>query len=44
MSTNEIFDFVLKNKNDKGLVINPCSDKWTMTQEQINTFIKESMN
>jgi hypothetical protein len=43
MTINEVFALVLKS-NDKGLVINPCSDRWTMTKEQINTFISESLN
>ncbi|MGN6638335.1 MAG: SseB family protein [Mucilaginibacter sp.] len=41
MTTYEAFNFVLKNKVITGLVINPCSDKWTMTKEQVDSFLKE---
>jgi hypothetical protein len=41
MPTDEVFTFVQKNTNDAGLVINPCSDKWSMNKEQITAFLKE---
>jgi len=41
MPTDEAFNFILKNKGVKGLVINPCTDRWTMTKEQIDNFLKE---
>ncbi|HEY2583260.1 MAG TPA: SseB family protein [Mucilaginibacter sp.] len=41
MTTTEVFSFVVKNKNDKGLVINPCSDRWAMDKEQITNFLTE---
>lgn len=44
MSTNDVFNFVLKNKSDKGLVINVCSDKWEMSKEQIAVFLNETQN
>ena len=43
MTINDVFALVLKS-NDRGLVINPCSDRWAMTKEQINTFISDSLN
>jgi hypothetical protein len=43
MTINDVFALVLKS-NDKGLVINPCSDRWAMTKDQIHTFISESLN
>jgi SseB protein N-terminal domain len=41
MTTKEAFEFVLRNQKDKGLVINPRSDKWTMDKIQIANFSKE---
>ena len=41
MPISDVFSWV-NNSNDTGLVINPCSDKWTMDKEQIAVFTKES--
>ena len=40
MPTEEAFNFVLKNKT-VGLVINPCTDKWEVNNEQITNFLNE---
>jgi hypothetical protein len=43
MSAEDVFTLALKG-NYKGLVINLCTDKWQMTKDQINLFIKETQN
>ncbi len=41
MPSDQAFKFVLNDSTVLGLVINPCSDRWNMSKEQINNFLNE---
>jgi len=43
MTVDDIFA-VVRSSNYSGLVINLCTDKWQMTKDQIDIFIKETKN
>ena len=43
MPVDDVFA-VVRSSNYSGLVINLCTDKWQMTRDQIDLFIKETKN
>ena len=42
MTAKEALDFFLMQKTFKGIIINPATDRWNMTIEQVDLFVKEN--